>query len=159
MRTRWSRMNHFLNDRTQGKSTPRFLLQRGLERRFCGGELPDILTRDRAQERELTSLNPTGMPLGMLAIAQYSRERSTRARRQVVIYSDGLSEARTTEGAFFDKNGMKTRSLDGTSRCTEMHAVGEDVRELYGGYVLADDVTLVVLEYAREIEAAVLTGV
>src|SRR5260370_5571528 len=99
---------------------------------------------------ELISPGTTGMPLGMLPIAEYTaQEIQLEPGDKVVIYSDGFSEAENDEGQFFDKNGMQDVIRDSAPLdCAGMHAALLKRFERYtAGTVLADDVTLVVLEF------------
>jgi len=148
-----SRMNHFLSDRTKGEKYATMfyctVASNGVLRWANAGHPKPVVARKNG---ELTSLNPTGMPLGMLPIAQYSAEQiQLEPGDKVVVYSDGFSEAENDEGEFFDKNGMND-AIRSTAHlgCAEMHAALIKAFESYTeGTVLADDVTLVVLEYSH----------
>ncbi|MGA2597735.1 MAG: SpoIIE family protein phosphatase [Bryobacteraceae bacterium] len=147
-----SRMNHFLNDRTQGEKYATMfycnVASNGVLRWANAGHPKPVVAR---RNGELILLGTTGMPLGLLPMAQYSAEQiQLEPGDKVVIYSDGFSEAENDEGEFFDKDGMNNAIRSAAQLgCTEMHAALIEAFESYTeGTVLADDVTLVVLEYA-----------
>jgi len=147
-----SRINHFLSDRTKGEKYATMfyctVARNGVLRWANAGHPKPLVVR---KQGELIPLTPTGMPLGMLPMAEYlAQEIQLEPGDKVVMYSDGFSEAENEEGRFFDKNGM----LDAVRATahqggTEMHAALLKRFENYTeGTVLADDVTLVVIEYA-----------
>ncbi len=149
-----SRINHFLSDRTNGEKYATMfyctIARDGTMRWANAGHPKPLIVRGNG---ELLPLAPTGMPLGMLPVAQYAAEEMPlQPGDKIVMYSDGFSEAEDGEGHFFDKSGMRDaiRSCARHS-CAEMHAALLKAFEEYTeGTVLADDVTLVVLEYASQ---------
>ena len=147
-----SRMNHFLSDRTKGEKYATMfyctVASDGVLRWANAGHPKPLVARKNG---ELISLGTTGLPLGMLSMAEYAAEQiQLEPGDKVVIFSDGFSEAENDEGQFFDKSGMR-EAIRSTAAlgCSEMHAA---LVKAFGSYtegtVLADDVTLVVLEYA-----------
>ena len=157
-----SRINHFLSDRTKGEKYATMfyctLTRKGVVRWANAGHPKPLIVR---KDGELIDLTPTGMPLGMLPMAQYTaQEMQLQRGDKVVMYSDGFSEAENDEGEFFDKNGL----FDAIRSCAacgagEMHAHLIKVFESYTeGTVLSDDVTLVVLEYAGAADENSATG-
>jgi len=147
-----SRINHFINERTQGEKYATMFY--GIVTRDgvmhwsnAGHPKPFLINRDG----ELRALPTTGIPLGMLEIATYPvEELRLQPGDKLVLYSDGLSEAENADGAFFDKAGLreavKARASGG---CQDIHiGVLQAFERFTEGSVPADDVTLVVLEYA-----------
>jgi sigma-B regulation protein RsbU (phosphoserine phosphatase) len=91
------------------------------------------------------------MPLGMLPIADYdAREIRLQPGDKVVIYSDGFSEAENEEGHFFDKSGLRdaVRAHAHLNSAAMHAALLKEFERFTGGTILADDVTLVIIEYA-----------
>jgi len=148
-----SRINHFLSDRTKGEKYATMFyctVSRNGVLRWANAGHPQPLIAHK--NGELTSLVPTGMPLGMLPSAQYAaNEIQLQPGDKVVMYSDGFSEAENEEGQFFDKNGMPDAiRASAAYGCAEMHRMLLQKFEHYtDGTVLSDDVTLVVIEYAE----------
>lgn len=147
-----SRINHFLGDRTKGEKYATMFyctVSRGGILRWANAGHPEPLVVRPAGE--LIPLSPTGMPLGMLPTAVYNeQEIQLQPGDKVVMYSDGFSEAENEKGQFFDKNGMRdairaAANLGGSAMHAALSSAFQDYTE---GTVLADDVTLVVLEYA-----------
>jgi sigma-B regulation protein RsbU (phosphoserine phosphatase) len=147
-----SRINHFLSDRTKGEKYATMFyctVSRNGLLRWANAAHPHPLIARKGNE--LIPLGTTGLPLGMLPIAEYTaQEIQLEPGDKVVIYSDGFSEAENEERQFFDKNGMRDIIRESAHLgCTEMHAALMKRFEQYTEEtVLADDVTLVVLEFA-----------
>ena len=147
-----SRLNGFLNERAKGEKYATLfygaLSRSGLLRWANAGHPKPLIARP---DGELVELETTGMPLGMLPGAEYSaREVQLEPGDKIVIFSDGFSEAENEEGQFFDKNGLRQaiRSCGGLSHTALHSALLQEFERYTGGAVLADDVTLVVVEYA-----------
>jgi len=144
-------MNTFLCDRTKGEKYATIFfctVSRNGVMRWANAAHPKPLVVRR--NGEILALETTGLPLGMLPVAEYSAcTTQLEPGDKVVIYSDGFSEAENEEGKFFDKNGMKDIIRDTAQlSCSEMHAaLMKRFEQFTEGTVLADDVTLVVLEY------------
>jgi sigma-B regulation protein RsbU (phosphoserine phosphatase) len=146
-----ARINHFLNERTKGEKYATVFyctVDRGGVLRWANAGHPKpILVR---REAELTTLDTTGMPLGMLESARYGVEEiQLQPGDKLVIYSDGLSEAENDDGEFFDKKGLReTIQANVALNSAELHtAIVAAVESFTEGAVLSDDITLVVLEY------------
>ena len=147
-----SRINNFLNERTRGEKYATMfhctVSRSGVLRWANAGHPQPILARKTG---ELIPLVATGIPLGMLATAEYEAQEIQLGRGdKVVMYTDGFSEAENEDGEFFDSNGMLDAiRTSATQGCAEMHAALRDAFDRYTeGTLLADDVTLVVIEYA-----------
>jgi serine phosphatase RsbU (regulator of sigma subunit)/pSer/pThr/pTyr-binding forkhead associated (FHA) protein len=146
-----ARMNRFLSDRTKGEkyATVFFctVASDGVMRWANAAHPKPLVVR---RNGGLIPLDTTGLPLGMLPLAEYTaQETQLEPGDKVVIYSDGFSEAENEEGQFFDQNGMRDVISDFAHLdCAEMHAaLLKRFEEYTEGTVLADDVTLVVLEF------------
>jgi serine phosphatase RsbU (regulator of sigma subunit) len=146
-----ARINHFLNIRTQGEKYATVfysVLDRdGTLQWANAGHPPPLVVSARGGVREL---NSTGLPLGMLQEAVYtSNETQLEPGDAIVLYSDGLSEARNEEGQHFGEAAI--RKIIAGSRagsCGEIHQALLDAAEAFTeGSVLEDDMTLVVVEY------------
>jgi len=87
----------------------------------------------------------------MLATSQYEvLEKRLAPGDRIVLFSDGLSEAENADGEFFEKTALLRviREHPG-SDCDELRsALEREVMEFIGSEVPADDVTIVVIEYA-----------
>ncbi|MGA2181904.1 MAG: SpoIIE family protein phosphatase [Bryobacteraceae bacterium] len=147
-----SRMNHFLNARTMGeKYATAFYctLQKDGTLRWvnAGHPRPYLIRRNG----ELARLASTGLPMGMLDDATYEAlEERLGPGDRVVLFSDGLSEAENAEGEFFDKAGLPLVIGEHLgSGCEELRsALERAVVEFVASPLPADDVTIVVIEYA-----------
>jgi serine phosphatase RsbU (regulator of sigma subunit)/pSer/pThr/pTyr-binding forkhead associated (FHA) protein len=145
------RINRFLYERTQGeKYATAFystLDSNGLLRWANAGHCPPLLLTETGKIEILT---PTGTPLGMLpeSICGVSENRLAPGDK-LVIYSDGLSEARNCDGQFFETRRLRALVSRGIhANCQELHAaIIQAMEEFTDGAVQNDDVTLLVLEY------------
>ncbi len=68
---------------------------------------------------------------------------------KVVLFSDGVSEAESEEGEFFDAKGLKeTLRALACADCRELNAkLVEAVEDFSEGTEIGDDITTLVLEY------------
>jgi serine phosphatase RsbU (regulator of sigma subunit)/pSer/pThr/pTyr-binding forkhead associated (FHA) protein len=147
-----SRVNHFLNDRTQGEKYATAICcsirRDGVLRWVNAGHPRPYLIRRSGGASRLAS---TGLPLGMLNVARYEvlEERLAPGDR-ILIFSDGLSEAENDAGEFFDRAALAQFIADHRDDDLEELRVALEraVAEFTGTPVPADDVTIVVLEYA-----------
>ncbi len=145
------RINHFLLERTEGEKYATLfyaVLEAGGRMRYINaGHCPPFLLRGG----QLDGLAATGMPVGLLSRATYPpAEIWLEPGDKVIIFSDGLSEAENTTGAFFGLRRMKNTILANASRsCGEIHdALMRAVEDYTTGALQSDDITLMVLEYA-----------
>src|SRR5262249_50613870 len=143
--------NHFLNDRTKGEKYATVfyctLDQNGMLKYANAGHPNPVIVRASG---DILSLETTGMPLGMLGIATYdAKEVQLERGDKVVLFSDGLSEAENSNGEFFDRKALRPLlRANAALNSSELHAklVGA-VDRFTEGATLADDITVLVLEY------------
>lgn len=146
-----SRVNRFLIERAKGEKYATVfyctLDRNGVLRWSNAGHPKPFLVR---QGCELESLESTGLPIGMLELAAYEiKSMQLQPGDKIVLFSDGLSEAESADGQFFDKNGLReTLRKHAALSCTELHArLMEAVEDFSEGAELGDDITTLVLEY------------
>ena len=146
-----ARINHFLNDRTKGEKYATVfyctLDQSGLLRYANAGHPKPEIVRATG---EIVSLETTGMPLGMLGIATYdAKEVQLERGDKVVLFSDGLSEAENADGEFFDRKALRPLlRANATLSSADLHAkLVAAVENFTDGETVADDITVLVLEY------------
>ena len=146
-----ARVNRFLNERAKGEKYATVFyctLHRSGELRWsnAGHPKPYVVRADS----ELLPLESTGLPLGMLDSAAYGiKSIHLQPGDKVVLFSDGVSEAESVEGKFFDSNGLK-ETLRGlaSNDCVELNAkLVEAVEDFSDGVEIGDDITTLVLEY------------
>jgi serine phosphatase RsbU (regulator of sigma subunit)/pSer/pThr/pTyr-binding forkhead associated (FHA) protein len=102
------------------------------------------------RDARLRKLNTTGMPVGMLEDAPLQTlEGQLDPGDRVVIYSDGLTETENAEGEFYgiDRLRVCLRDNAGVSSAALHAAILESVDRFGDGGAVADDVTVLVLEY------------
>jgi sigma-B regulation protein RsbU (phosphoserine phosphatase) len=146
------RINHFLNERTRGEKYATVVYctvtSGGLLHWSNAGHPKPFVVRAGADP---ILLETTGMPLGLLGVAQFGVESmQLEPGDKVVLYSDGLSEAENRAGEFFDKEMLlKTIQAGRKGTCADLHnGLMAAVREFTEDSELSDDITLLVLEYA-----------
>jgi phosphoserine phosphatase RsbU/P len=146
-----SRMNLFLNERTEGEKYATVFYctvsRDGTLRWANAGHVNPFLVRGNGQT---LSLKTTGMPLGMLDIAEYGVETiEMQPGDKIVAYSDGLSEAQNAGGAFFETARMKQLIAGNASKSASgLHgALMEQVTSFTQGAVQRDDITALVIEF------------
>ena len=98
----------------------------------------------------MRSLETTGVPLGLIPGAKFpAAEIALVPGEKVVIFSDGVSEARGPSGDFYGVERLRRVAASNAAGSWEqMHeAILDDVQAFTQGTPQADDITLVVLEY------------
>jgi sigma-B regulation protein RsbU (phosphoserine phosphatase) len=98
----------------------------------------------------ISSLDATGFPVGLLPDADFpAEERRLEPGDRLVIYSDGVTEARAPGGAFYGTERLiSVIGANHGSSCEQLHdAILRDVQEATAGAPQADDVTLLVVEF------------
>jgi serine phosphatase RsbU (regulator of sigma subunit) len=148
------RVNRFLNERTGGEQYVTIFYctveANGLMRWINAGHPPPLLVRTNGK---LDAMAANGVPVGMLDAAAYTvSESKLEAGDKVVMYSDGLTEARNAAGEFY---GLKrlcavVNAYAGAS-CRQLHdAILSALDEFTGRAPQSDDISLTVLEYRPE---------
>jgi len=108
---------------------------------------PPLLLRSSG---ELTTLDATGMPVGLIDSAEFSVSQETlQPGDKLIIYSDGVTEAQNTVSEFFGKKRLReVVTARATESCDVIHnAIQEAVAAFSEGAPQSDDITLLVLEY------------
>lgn len=153
MERHMARVNRFLNERTEGEkyATVFFAMLHddGTLRWANAGHCTPYLVKANG---EMLALQTTGLPLGMLEIAEYVIEETQLSPGdKIVIYSDGLSEAQNAKDEFFDAKTMRGILREhASSGARQMHdALMAKVRQFTEGAEQQDDITAVVLEYQQ----------
>ena len=147
-------MNRFLLERTEGEKYATLfysvLRSDGTLRWVNAAHCAPILVRAGGTMEQLP---PTGMPVGLLEEATYEVASSLLAPGdRIVIYTDGVSEARNEQDAFFeDKRVLEVIQAHPAAGCAELHErlVGA-VRDFVGAAEQSDDITVLVIEYRPE---------
>ena len=146
-----SSINRFLTERAKGEKYATVFYctvdRSGVLRWSNAGHPKPILVREHS---ELISLESTGLPLGMLEVAAYEvKSMQLQPGDKIVLYSDGLSEAESADGEFFDRKGFReTLCANAALGCVEFHAkLVEAAEDFSEGAELSDDITTLVLEY------------
>jgi sigma-B regulation protein RsbU (phosphoserine phosphatase) len=145
------RINQFLYERTEGEkyATVFFctLNRTGLMQWTNAGHATPYLVR---ADGELLVLETTGMPLGMME-ESLMEVRSIQLSRgdKLIAYSDGLTEAQNSQGAFFDAERLRrllqTHAAKGA---VELHKeLVQALRRHIGDAMQSDDITALVIEY------------
>ena len=156
--TSWfSRLNQFLLDRTGGEkyATVFYAAVHGtgfVEWVNAGHCAPMVLRVGGHVEL----LGPSGMPVGMLEEAEHGLESiHLQPGEKIVIYSDGLSEARNPEGEFYDTARLKQFLKDNSQHQADQLAMllRDEAMRFMDGLHQQDDVTVLVVEYAGIIPA------
>lgn len=111
------------------------------------GHVPPLVRRPSGELVELSSSN---FPVGMFKEAEFSSERvALTGGDYLVIYSDGVSEARDMRDEMFEQERLSSvmRDFSGSSVEQLADAIRTSVRTFTGGAPQADDITLVVIQY------------
>jgi anti-sigma regulatory factor (Ser/Thr protein kinase) len=115
---------------------------------YCNaGHCPALLYRATEPEA-LAELPSQGIPLGMLAHARWdARMIQLEPGDALVIYTDGVIEARDSQGAFFDEERLHSVILAHAGRPAAeiQQAILDAVDEFVGGGARSDDVAVAVL--------------
>ncbi len=108
------------------------------------GHCPPLLIRRHAAER----VESTGLPLGLFCGAQYSvRKLALDPGDSLVLYSDGVTEARDPAGADYGEDRLTLSARRRHAECAEelTDALLRDVSGFRAGSPPADDLTLLVV--------------
>lgn len=112
----------------------------------AGHDNPYLL---RAESGELEVLTTGGIMLGIFYPNPYEIDSvSFQIHDKLIIFSDGIPEARNATGDFYESERLKQWLIDNKDRsATEMlHGLIEDVDSFCAGHPQSDDITCVVLE-------------
>ncbi|MGC1107282.1 MAG: SpoIIE family protein phosphatase [Candidatus Acidiferrales bacterium] len=111
------------------------------------GHVPPLVRR---ASNELIELPSSNFPVGMFKEAEFASERvSLSAGDYLVIYSDGVSEARNLRDEMFEQERLSSLMRDFSGSTVEQlaEAIRTGVRNFTGGAPQADDITMVVIQY------------
>jgi sigma-B regulation protein RsbU (phosphoserine phosphatase) len=144
------RLNRFLMDRTGGeKYATVFYCLPELEGRLSyvnAAHCPPIVVRASGQ---LSTLEATGMPVGLMETAEFGvAEEHLAPGDKVIIYTDGVTEAQNATGEFFGKKRLREIvTAHAAASCQTLHdAIQQAITDFTEGAPQSDDITLVVLE-------------
>ena len=146
-------INRFLGERAEAEKYATVFhstLQKDGRMRYvnAGHCAPLVVSLDGSTRQ----LETTGVPVGLIPGATFPAVETTIAPSdKVVIYSDGVSEARGPGNKFYGVDRLlNVVKLNATATCEQMHdAILDDLRAFTQDTPQADDITLVVLEYTR----------
>jgi len=149
---RISRLNDFLLDRTRGEKYATIfysLLDDHGKLTYvnAGHCAPFLLSRDG----RMRMLQTTSMPVGMIEGAEFDVvEAKMEPGDKLIVYSDGLTEAESPNGGFFDTERLREclREHAGLNAGALHTAILARVERFTEGGAMRDDITTVVLEYA-----------
>jgi phosphoserine phosphatase RsbU/P len=143
-------LNHFLLDRTGGEKYATLFYSLvhsgGILNYVNAAHCPPLLVREG---KIVETLDATGMPVGLVEGAEFEvRTVSLLPGDQLVIYSDGVTEAQNPAAEFFGKKRLRevVTARAGQS-CRIIHdAIQEAVAAFTEGAAQSDDITVLVLE-------------
>ena len=144
-------LNHFLIDRTGGEKYATIfycLLDATGKLSYVNAAHCPPLVVGRASEQ--ATLEATGMPVGLIATAQFDAAAwQLSPGDKVVIYTDGVTEAQNPREEFFGKQRLReiVAAHAGQSCATLHDAIQQSVAAFTEGAPQSDDITLVVLEF------------
>lgn len=147
-------LNRYLLDRTQGeKYATVFYMALEADGTMhwanAGHCDPRLLRASGGVERLLA----TSVPVGMLDGVTFATEtRHLEKGDTIVVFSDGLSEARSPRGENFEASRLKTLLITGAGlEAVELHRrILEDAQAFTAGLEQLDDMTLVVAQFQPE---------
>jgi serine phosphatase RsbU (regulator of sigma subunit)/pSer/pThr/pTyr-binding forkhead associated (FHA) protein len=150
MGPRMERLNRFLMDRTGGEKYATVfycLLDYGGRLSYVNAaHCPPIVVRASGQ---LSTLEATGMPVGLMETAEFGvAEEHLAPGDKVIIYTDGVTEAQNATGEFFGKKRLREIvTAHAAASCQTLHdAIQQAITDFTEGAPQSDDITLVVLE-------------
>lgn len=112
------------------------------------GHCPPLLIR----KGEIATLNPTGLPLGILGSAEYSVDRAQLASGDsLLLYTDGLTEARDKRDTEYGSERLATL-LGGHHGLAPRELINvclEDLKTFLSGLPKTDDLTIMVIQRAK----------
>ena len=151
LQRRIERLNQFLLDRTGGEKYATvfycLLTSDGSLHYVNAAHCPPVIVGPAAA---LKSLEATGMPVGLVAGAEFVLGEATLfPGAKLAIYSDGLTEAQNPKGEFFGKKRLQDVLAENAAESSgALHdAILAAVTQFTEGAPQADDITVLVLEY------------
>jgi serine phosphatase RsbU (regulator of sigma subunit) len=154
MQATMARINQFLYERTEGEKYATVFLcvvgRNGSMWWSNAGHVKPLLVRASG---EVTALDTTGMPLGILDVGTFGVETTTLSPGdKLVVYSDGLTEAQDPTGDFFETGRLRALLVGNATRnASDMNAaIMREVEDFTAGAVQTDDITCLVIEYRPE---------
>jgi serine phosphatase RsbU (regulator of sigma subunit) len=148
---RMTRLNRFLLDRTSGEKYATvfygLLDSTGLLSYVNAAHCPPMVVRAGGQTE---TLEATGAPVGLLEGTEFALgECRLSSGDKLVIYSDGVTEAQNSAGAFFGRKRLRqTVAANAAASCRVVHdAIQEALSAFTESAPQSDDITLLVLEY------------
>jgi phosphoserine phosphatase RsbU/P len=151
------RLNRFLLERTLGEKYSTMFACRigadGMMRFVNAGHSRPFLLRQSSRGPELIVLDTDGFPVGLLEVAEYPvHERKLEPGDTVVLFSDGVEEARRAPKQFFGRERIAAAIVAAAgSDLAGLHdALRRAVVEFLDGAEPHDDATLLLLRYEGE---------
>lgn len=146
-----ARVSRFLNDRTGGEKYATVFVctveASGALRWVNAGHPPPLVVRTGGT---LECLEATGIPVGMLAETVYTVQHGfLRPGDKIVVYSDGVTEARNVNREFFGSRRLRKAVRAGAGAdAAALHAsILRTLEEFTQGARQHDDVSLAVVEF------------
>lgn len=138
-------VNQYLCKKAVGKYATMVLASLHQDGRFeyinCGHVRPRIFAGG-----QVVALEQANVPVGLFASAEFEASAvQLQPGAQVLLVSDGVTEAADPEGNFFGDEG-----LDVVSRCGELPAILDLLGDFCKGAPAADDCTLVQLQFFHQ---------
>jgi serine phosphatase RsbU (regulator of sigma subunit) len=145
------RLNDFLLERTRGEKYATIFCaiidaSGALKYVNAGHPAPFLVSSDG----RLRKLHTSGMPVGMIEGAPFQIvETQLSTGDKIVIFSDGLTEAENSEGAFFDAERLRVVLRENAAKdAAGLHAaLLAEVDRFAEGGIIRDDITALVIEY------------
>lgn len=147
-----SHLNRFLLERTRGEKYATIF--------YCTLDASGLLSYSNAGhpapylvglDGRLRQLHTSGMPVGMIEDTPFQTMQAQLAPGdKIVIYSDGLTEAESANGTFFDTERLRVCMRENAAcDAAGMHAaLLAAVDRFTDGGAVRDDITALVLEYS-----------
>lgn len=108
------------------------------------GHVPPLVIRGKGMEK----VPPTGIPLGMFCNSQYTTSRlEMSAGDTLVLYTDGVTEARNGSGEFYGEQRLTSLLMSNTMRAAGdlLKISVDDLKKFRSGQPKTDDVTVMVM--------------
>src|SRR5205085_8487449 len=108
----------------------------------------------RQQQKSVSSLRATGMPLGLMPDSSYEEQEVIIAPGEsILFYSDGLIEAHNSRREMFDTPRLKALLAEHPGGASLIDVLLSELRCFTGeGWEQEDDVTLVTLQRTSDLD-------